>query len=90
MRQEAHMHQQTQYTNTDNAENFGSGRLVRFTLSDGSQTAINSLARATHGSTVIDNNFKLLGCAFMYVEMIYDSEKMPNCTLLFYTKWGIV
>ena len=68
----------SQYTNTDNAENFGSGRLVRFTLSDGSQTAINSLARATHGSTVIDNNFKLLGCAFMYVEMIYDSEKMPQ------------
>ena len=66
------------FTNTDNDESFGSGRLARFTLGDGSQTTHDALARSTHGSTVIDNNFKLQGCAYMYVELIYDAEKMPQ------------
>ena len=66
------------FTNTDNENNFGSGRLARFTFHDGSQTAHDSLARTTHGSTVIDNNFILSGCAYMYLEMIYDPEKLPQ------------
>ena len=66
------------FTNTDNDESFTSGSLARFTLADGSQTTHDSLARSTHGSTVIDNNFKLQGCAYMYVELIYDAEKMPQ------------
>ena len=66
------------FTNTDNDNNFGSGRLIRFTINDGSQTSYDALARTTHGSTVIDDNFKLKTCAYVYMEMIYDSEKMPS------------
>jgi hypothetical protein len=66
------------FTNTDNENNFGSGRLVRFTFHDGSQTSHDSLARTTHGSTIIDNNFIYKDCAYMYVELIYDPEKMPQ------------
>ena len=68
----------SEFTNTENDNNFGSGRLARFTFHDGSQTAHDSLARSTHGSTVIDNNFKLTGCSYMYLEIIYDPEKLPS------------
>ena len=66
------------FTNTENEHDFGSGRLARFTFHNGSQDAHDSLARTTHGSTVIDSNFKLKDCAYMYVELIYDAEKMPQ------------
>jgi len=66
------------YTNSDNDHNFGSGRLIRFTFNDGSQTSHDALARSTHGSSIIDNNFILSGVAYMYIELIYDSEKNPQ------------
>ena len=66
------------YVNTENEHDFGSGRLIRFTFNDGSQTARDTLANSSHGSSVIDSNFILTGCSYMYVEMIYDTEKLPQ------------
>lgn len=66
------------FVNTDNDHDFGSGRLIRFTFHDGSQTSRDTLANSSHGSTVIDSNFVLQGCAYMYIEMIYDTEKLPQ------------
>ena len=59
------------FVNTDNDHDFGSGRLIRFTFHDGSQTSRDTLANSSHGSTVIDSNFILRNCAYMYIEMIW-------------------
>jgi hypothetical protein len=69
------------FTNADNDHDFGSGRLIRFTFHDGQQTAHDGLARASLGSTFVPDTHTFTGCAYAYIEMIYDQEKlssMPN------------
>ena len=67
-----------EFTNTENSENFGSGALIRFTFHDGSQTAVDGFAQAQINSTSVPNNHKFLGCSYVYMQMAYDSEKLPN------------
>ena len=69
------------FTNADNDHDFGSGRLIRFTFHDGQQTAHDGLARASLGSTFVPDTHTFTGCAYAYIEMIYDQEElssMPN------------
>ena len=61
------------FTNTENDNNFGSGRLVRYSFEDGSQTAVNGFMNAqlaTMGATD-----KFLGVAYVYIQMVFDAEK---------------
>ena len=60
------------YTNTDNDNNFGSGRLIRFTVQDGSQTAVDGFMNAQLSS--MGTNDKFLGVAYVYIQMVFDSE----------------
>jgi len=62
------------FTNTGNANAFTSGRLIRFTFHDGSQTAHDGLARATLGAVAVPNTHKFTDCAYVYMELIYDPE----------------
>ncbi len=62
------------FTNTDNDNSFGSGRLIRFTFHDGSQTARDGLALATLGATAVPTTHKFTNCAYVYMEIIYDPE----------------
>ena len=68
----------SEFSNTENADNFGSGALTRFTFHDGTQTAHDGLARARLGSTSIPDTHKYIDCAYFYIEMIYDAEKMNS------------
>jgi hypothetical protein len=61
------------FTNTENDTNFGSGRLVRFSFEDGSQTAANGFMNAQ--LTSMGNTDKFLGVAYVYIQMAFDSEK---------------
>ena len=61
------------FTNTDNDNNFGSGRLVRYSFEDGSQTAANGFMDAQLAS--MGTTDKFLGCAFVYIQMVFDAEK---------------
>ena len=61
------------YTNTENTNNFGSGRLMRYTISDGSQTAVDGFMNAQ--LTSIGTTDKFLGVAYVYIQMVFDSEK---------------
>ena len=65
----------SEFVNTDNADNFGSGSLARFTFHDGTQTAHDGLARARLGSTSIPDTHKYINCAYVYLELVHDSEK---------------
>ena len=61
------------FTNTENDNNLGSGRLVRYSFEDGSQTAVNGFMNAqlaTMGATD-----KFLGVAYVYIQMVFDAEK---------------
>ena len=75
-------------TNTDNDNNLGSGRLVRFVGFDGSQTARSSMANGTLGSTFVPTTHKFEECAYVYFEMIYDAEKLNNIPNLSFTVKG--
>ena len=68
----------SEFTNTNNNNSFGSGRLIRFTFHDGTQNAHDGLARATLGSSFVPDTHKFKDCAYFYFEMIYDPEKLPN------------
>ena len=62
------------FKNTENENKFDSnGALVRYTFSDGSQTAVDGYMNAQLGSMVATDKF--LGLAYVYIEMIFDSEK---------------
>lgn len=60
------------YTNTDNDNNFGSGRLMRYTFQDGSQTAVDGFMNAQLSS--MGTTDKFLGVAYVYIQMVFDSE----------------
>tara|TARA_R100001480_G_scaffold68179_1_gene79548 strand:+ start:3968 stop:8131 length:4164 start_codon:yes stop_codon:yes gene_type:complete len=61
----------SKFTNTDNENNFGSGRLMRFVFVDGSQTSANS---TVIGACSLNSNDKFIDCAYVYIEMVFDSE----------------
>ena len=63
----------SEYTNTDNDNNFGSGRLMRFTFQDGTQTAVDGFMNAQLSS--MGTNDKFLGCSYVYMQMVFDNEK---------------
>ena len=61
------------FTNTENDNNFGSGRLVRYSFEDGSQTAANGFMDAQLAS--MGTTDKFLGVAYVYIQMVFDAEK---------------
>ncbi len=61
------------FTNTENDNNFGSGRLVRYSFEDGSQTAVNGFMDAQLAS--MGTTDKFLGVAYVYIQMVFDAEK---------------
>ncbi len=61
------------YTNTDNDNNFGSGRLMRYTFQDGSQTAVDGYMNAQLGSMGTSDKFR--DVAYVYLQMVFDAEK---------------
>ena len=63
----------SEYTNTDNDNNFGSGRLMRFTFQDGTQTAVDGFMNAQLSS--MGTSDKFLGCSYVYMQMVFDNEK---------------
>ena len=75
------------FTNTDNDSNFGSGALIRFTFHKGDQTAVDGLANQENSSRY-PTTCKLLGCAYFYMEFVYDPEKMPSLPELFFLVKG--
>jgi len=75
------------FTNTDNNSNFGSGALIRFTFHKGDQTAVDGLANQENSSRY-PTTCKLLGCAYFYMEFVYDPEKMPSLPELFFLVKG--
>ena len=63
------------FTNTDNDNSFGSGRLVRFTKHLGaSDQAYDQYASAQIGSAWTSAH-RLRGIAYIYIQFIYDNEK---------------
>ncbi len=60
------------YTNSDNENNFGSGRLMRYIVQDGSQTAVDGFMNAQLGS--MGTSDKFLGVAYVYIQMVFDAE----------------
>ena len=71
------------FTNTDNDSNFGSGRLIRFTFHKGDQTGVDGLATANNSSRY-PNTCIFLGCAYFYMEFVYDPEKLPQIPEIFF------
>jgi len=73
----------SKFTNTDNENNFGSGRLLRFKFLDGSQTAADSTV--TSNST-LGNTDKFIGCAYAFFQVVFDPEKfgggLPNISFV--------
>ena len=61
------------FTNTENDNNFGSGRLVRYSFEDGSQTAANGFMDAQLAS--MGTTDKFLGVSYVYLQMVFDAEK---------------
>ncbi len=61
------------YTNTDNDNNFGSGRLARFSFEDGSQTSVNGFMNAQLSS--MGTSDKFLDVAYVYMQLVFDAEK---------------
>ena len=57
------------YTNTDNDNNFGSGRLIRFSVQDGSQTAVDGFMNAQLSS--MGSTDKFLGVAYVYMQKMF-------------------
>lgn len=77
----------TDFTNTDNDNSFGSGRLIRFTFHDGSQTAVDGLAAAALPSDY-PSTAKFQGMAYVYMELIYDPEKNAQLPALWFEVKG--
>jgi hypothetical protein len=62
------------FTNTDNDNNFGSGRLVRFTKVLGTDTqSVDGFLDAQLSS--IGTNHRFRGIAYVYIQMVFDAEK---------------
>ena len=61
----------SRFTNTDNENNFGSGRLLRYKFKDGSQTTADSTITS---ATSLGSTDKFIGMAYMLIEMVFDSE----------------
>ena len=73
------------FTNTENEQNFGSGRLIRFTFNDGSQTAVNAFAQAQLGTTSVPNTHVFKDVAYVYMQCVYDPEflaSVPNVSFV--------
>ena len=66
------------FTNTENEQNFGSGRLIRFTFNDGSQTSVNAFAQAQLGATSVPNTHVFKDVAYVYMQCVYDPEFLPS------------
>jgi hypothetical protein len=61
----------SKFINTDNENNFGSGRLLRYKFVDGSQTTADSTITS---NTSLGSSDKFIGMAYMLIEMVFDSE----------------
>ena len=74
----------SKFTNTENPNDFGSGRLVRFTFQDGSQTAVDGFMDAQLAS--ITSTDKYTDMAYVYMQCVFDAEKfgggMPNVSFV--------
>ena len=68
----------SELVNAENDNAMTGGSLIRFTFHDGTQTARDGLAAATLGNTSIPTTHKYIDCAYLYFEMIYDAEALPN------------
>jgi len=67
-----------EFKNTDNEHEIdANGTLVQFSFNDGSQTVVDPLA-AQNLSSRYPSTAKFQGIAYVYMEIIYDPEKMPN------------
>lgn len=75
---EVHTVTNSEFTNTENPNAFTSGRLIRFSVNLGADDqaadnfAVQSLSGTTQGITSTD---RFRGCAYVYLQLIYDSEK---------------
>lgn len=68
----------SKYKNSDNENAITSGGvLIQYTFHDGSQTAVDGLASA-NASSRYPSTAKFLGMAYVYMEIIYDPEKMSG------------
>jgi hypothetical protein len=74
----------SKFTNTENPNDFGSGRLVRFTFQDGSQTAVDGFMDAQLAA--ITTTDKYTDMAYVYMQCVFDAEKfgggMPNVSFV--------
>jgi hypothetical protein len=61
----------SKFINTDNENNFGGGRLLRYKFVDGSQTTADSTITS---NTSLGSSDKFIGMAYMLIEMVFDSE----------------
>ena len=73
----------SEFTNSDNDNKFGvSNSLLRFRFKDGSQTTADS---TIVGATNLGNSDKFTSCAYVLVQMVFDSEKfssLPNLSFI--------
>ncbi len=68
----------SKYKNSDNENAITSGGvLVQYTFHDGSQTSVDGLANA-NSSSRYPSTAKFSGLAYVYMEIIYDPEKMAS------------
>lgn len=78
---EVHTVTNSEFTNTDNPNAFTSGRLIRFSVNLGTDDqaadnfAVQSLSGTTQGITSTD---RYRGCAYVYLQMVYDAEKFSG------------
>ena len=73
----------SEFTNSDNDNKFSvSNSLLRFRFKDGSQTTADS---TIVGATNLGNSDKFTSCAYVLVQMVFDSEKfssLPNLSFI--------
>ena len=73
----------SEFTNSDNDNKFDvSNSLLRFRFKDGSQTTADS---TMVGATNLGNSDKFTSCAYVLVQMVFDSEKfssLPNLSFI--------
>lgn len=73
----------SEFTNSDNDNKFSvSNSLLRFRFKDGSQTTADS---TIVGATNLGNSDKFINCAYVLVQMVFDSEKfssLPNLSFI--------
>ena len=73
-----HVATNSAYTSGDNDNAFANDRLIRFTFHDGTQTVHDALARTTLGSSFVPDTHKFISCAYVYMEIVYDAEKLNS------------